>query len=144
MFSSCSQPVTNEVWLPSLNEAIEHGLKIEEVSLVLTQEYQNTHYVLVEDKTDAFSLAKINKSSKGYLWERITLKLGTPSYVMFEHTTETGEKLPILIGKTKDETTKKIKLANHLTSLTLDVHNGYYIGFNLPLNGHAYTVNVIK
>ncbi|MBH5319551.1 hypothetical protein I6N90_17275 [Paenibacillus sp. GSMTC-2017] len=132
------------MWLPSLNEAIEHGLKIEEVSLLLTQEYQNTHYVLVKDKADSFALAKVIKNSKGYLWERITLYLGTPSYVMFEHTTEAGEKLPIIIGKTADETAKKVKLVSSLTSEVLDVHNGYYIGFNLPLNGHAYTVSAIK
>ncbi|WP_028594311.1 hypothetical protein [Paenibacillus assamensis] len=146
VFTSCNKsvtPDTNELWLPSLNEAIEHGLQTEEASLLLTQEYKGIHYALIAKVGGEVALARINKKDKGYLWERVTLYLGIPSYVGAEFTTESGEKIPIIIGIT-EKTSKKIKLERGSRSVVLDVHNGYYIGFDLSINGRSFTVTVIE
>ncbi|WP_028593276.1 hypothetical protein [Paenibacillus assamensis] len=127
----------------SLSEATDYGLKSEKANLLLSKEFKNKHYRLIENHEKLFALAVINKSGNSYVWNRETTYLSTPSYIMFLYNQGLEDEVNIIIGKT-DKKAKKVILDNKLDAIELDVYNGYYIWFNVPKSNYAYNVEVVE
>jgi len=127
----CSQESNNikRAWFETKEEAIKHGLKEEgrnRKTLLSIQEIDNETIVIYEFNS-SLGIASLTKGDKGFSWFRGKPYLDLAgeeipySTAWFEYETESGLKIPILIGKAFDESIIKMKLIEKRVERELNI-----------------------
>lgn len=141
MIAGCSQESNNSNkrgWYETKEEAIEHGLKDEEVNrddILSIQEIKGESIVFYEHN-GGLGVASITKTEKGYSWFRnrpyTDYDSDAPFLVGgFEFETESGSVIPILAGKAFDRNIEKMLLIENNTKKDLGIHEKSRLFFSI-------------
>lgn len=145
LLTSCREREQSEPLprFPTLAEAVKYGEQHDDVKIISVQPYKDENLVLVATYPGTFSLASVYKNKSGYAWLQGAPFFQTPTYVMFTYQTESGKRIPVVIGKTPSDDTKRVRLESSTTKpRELNTYHGYYLGINFPKE--AYTITSVK
>lgn len=129
--TSCTEKSQKEMIFPTIAETIQYGSKVADVKVLTQVSKGNEQVLLLLNKSGSLTLASITKTEKGFKWYNQMPFVRVDNIFKAEYQTESGVKIPLLIGKVDDQKASKVLVEKNGSTTELKINGGYFIGVDL-------------